>query len=208
MPLIDDNQTPQEVWEALLEGNQRFTEDRVERPNADSSRRMSLRSGQSPRVVVLSCSDSRAPVELIFDLGLGDAFVIRTAGHIVDNSVLGSLEYAVENLDCNLIVVMGHQHCGAIGAANSVVNEGATIPSGFQRTIIEKVALSATVASQRGKSAVEDIEREHTIQSVRQLIASVPSLSQKIVNGTLGIAGVHYSLDEGIIEPLVLHGIR
>lgn len=92
------NMNPQSVWDALKEGNQRFVEERAEHPNIDQTRRVSLVSGQDPKVVVLSCSDSRVPVELVFDMGLGDAFVIRTAGHIVDNTVLGSLDYALENL--------------------------------------------------------------------------------------------------------------
>ena len=208
MPLTDSKQSPQEVWEALKEGNQRFTEDRAQRPNADSSRRMSLRDGQSPRVVVLACSDSRSPVELIFDLGLGDAFVIRTAGHIIDNSVLGSLEYAIENLDCNLIVVMGHESCGAVGAAASVINDGQRLPSGFQRTIVEKVSLSALVSRQNGSAEVADYERQHTQETVRQLLASMPALNTKIVEGSLGVVGLHYGIGDGSVEPLVLHGVR
>src|SRR5690625_7069835 len=80
------NMNPQNVWNSLKEGNQRFIEERAEHPNIDQTRRVSLVTGQDPKVVVLSCSDSRVPVELVFDMGLGDAFVIRTAGHIVDRS--------------------------------------------------------------------------------------------------------------------------
>ena len=92
-----------------MEGNHRFMTFREKHPNQDVERRMQMRYGQNPIVAVLACSDSRVPVELIFDQGLGDAFVIRTAGEIIDLAVLGSLEYAVESLNVPLIVVMGHE---------------------------------------------------------------------------------------------------
>lgn len=199
--------TPQEVWDALKEGNKRFVEHRAERPHTDQTRRLSLVEGQDPRVVVLSCSDSRAPVELVFDLGLGDAFVIRTAGHIVDHAVLASLEFAIENLGCSLIVVMGHQSCGAIKATAAFIENGGMIPPGFQRTIVEKVSLSTLRARQQGKTSREDYERSHTNETVRQIMARMPSLAQKIVDGSVGIVGTRYVLDDSSIEPVVLHGV-
>ncbi len=198
--------TPQEVWDALREGNRRFVEDRAQRPNTDHTRRLSLRDGQSPRVVVVSCSDSRVPVELVYDLGLGDAFVVRTAGHIVDHSVLASVQYAIDNVGCNLIVVMGHQHCGAIADTAEFV-EGAALPSGFQRTIIEKVSLSILLAQARGKNSTDDYERLHTQETVKQLLARMP-LAERIVDGTLGVVGTRYLLDDGSIEPVVMHGVH
>ena len=203
----NEQQTPQQVWNALKEGNERFVEDRAERPNADPSRRHSLVEGQDPRVVVISCSDSRVPVELIFDMGLGDAFVIRTAGHIVDNTVLASLEYAIDNLGCNLVVVMGHQSCGAINAASTFVNGEVQVPSGFQRTIIEMVSLSTLAARSRGESSAEEFERAHTVETVRQLLARMPSLSQKIVEGTMGVVGTRYRLEDSSVESVVKHGV-
>jgi carbonic anhydrase len=102
----------------LQDGNARYVADRAERPNATSTRRIQLAGGQSPFAVVLACADSRVVPELIFDTGLGDLFVIRVAGNITDDAaVLGSIEYAIGHLDTQLVVVLGHQSCGAVGAA-------------------------------------------------------------------------------------------
>lgn len=195
------------MWDQLKEGNQRFVEERAQHPNTDLHRRTALVTGQAPRVIVLSCSDSRVPVELVFDFGLGDAFVIRTAGHIVDNTVLGSLEYAIENLGCSLIVVMGHQYCGAIKATAEFVDGNLHIPSGFQRTIIEKISLSTLAAQKDGHDNTDDFERQNVVDTIRQIMARMPNLNQRIIDGTLGIVGTRYLIDSSSIEPVVLHGV-
>lgn len=128
-------------------------------------------------------------------------------GHIVDNTVLGSLDYALENLGCNLIVVMGHQSCGAIGATAAFVDGDMQIPSGFQRTIIEKVAMSTLRAQKEGKRDRSDYERQNVQDTVRQILARMPNLNQRIINGELGVVGTRYLLDESSIEPVVLHGV-
>ena len=109
-------QTPAEAWETLMAGNARFVDSNSSHPNQDAARRTSLLSTQHPFAVIFGCSDSRLAAEIIFDLGLGDAFVVRTAGHVIDNTVLGSLEYSVDYLNVPLIVVLGHDNCGAVTA--------------------------------------------------------------------------------------------
>lgn len=101
----------------LKEGNERFADYQMAHPNEQKSRRVKLLTAQHPFAIILSCSDSRVPPELIFDQGLGDLFVIRNAGNVIDEHVLGSIEYAVHHLGVNLVVVMGHEFCGAVGAA-------------------------------------------------------------------------------------------
>ncbi len=113
--------TPAEAWTTLMEGNRRFVESSASHPNQDAARRTSLMSTQHPFVMIFGCSDSRLAAEIIFDLGLGDAFVVRTAGHVIDNTALGSLEYGVEYLDVPLIVVLGHDSCGAVTATKGAV---------------------------------------------------------------------------------------
>ena len=100
---------PQQVWEALKEGNRRFREELYLRPHQDAPTRFAMRSGQHPRAVVLACSDSRVPVEIVFDCGLGDLFIVRTAGEILDSAVLGSIEFAIRGLGVDLLVVLGHE---------------------------------------------------------------------------------------------------
>ena len=128
--------TPAEAWSTLMEGNRRFVEASASHPNQDAARRSSLVSTQHPFVMIFGCSDSRLAAEIIFDLGLGDAFVVRTAGHVIDNNALGSLEYGVEYLDVPLIVVLGHDSCGAVTATQAAVATG-QMPAGFIRDLVE-----------------------------------------------------------------------
>ena len=199
--------TPQAVWESLREGNERFMANRSERPNQDPEYRSLLSVGQSPRVVIFSCSDSRVPVEMVFDLGLGDAFVIRTAGQIIDSSIIASVEYAIEKFDVNLLVVMGHESCGAVRATMEFA-EGGSAPNGFQRTIVERVLMSVTEANKRGMVTREDVERQHITETVYQLMARAPGLGQGLIRQSMGIVGLRYNLSEGRVEPVVLNGVH
>ena len=155
MPLRNIAHEPQAVWEALKAGNQRVLDGETVDVR-EIYNREGLTHGQDPRVVVISCSDSRAPIEHVFNIGFGDAFVIRTAGHILDDAVLASLDYALAALKPNLLVVLGHQSCGAVGAATGFVS-GGKLPTGLQRPIIEKVAASALVAGPN--ATTDDVER-------------------------------------------------
>ncbi|MDK8845754.1 carbonic anhydrase [Corynebacterium sp. MSK297] len=199
--------TPQAVWESLREGNERFMANRSERPNQDPEYRSLLSVGQSPRVVIFSCSDSRVPVEMVFDLGLGDAFVIRTAGQIIDSSIIASVEYAIEKFDVNLLVVMGHESCGAVRATMEFA-EGGSAPNGFQRTIVERVLMSVTEANKRGLVTREDVERQHITETVYQLMARAPGLGQGLIRQSMGIVGLRYNLSDGKVEPVVLNGVH
>ena len=116
--------TPEQAWVAMRDGNRRFMSEDVAHPNQDVNRRHVLTAGQRPHAVVLACSDSRVPVEIVFDQGLGDVFVIRTAGEITDLSVLASLEFAVDGLGVPLVLVLGHEACGAVAAAQTALNTG------------------------------------------------------------------------------------
>jgi carbonic anhydrase len=113
---VQEVSIPADPLERLIEGNQRFRDFHPLHPDQTRGKMRELTGGQHPFAVVLSCSDSRVPPELVFDQGLGDLFVIRTAGHLVDNYELGSIEYAVEHLGVKLIVVLGHEQCGAVQA--------------------------------------------------------------------------------------------
>ncbi|MHB1289497.1 carbonic anhydrase [Georgenia sp.] len=130
--------TPAEAWQRLQAGNTRFVEDRMEHPSQGAGRRAELATDQHPYAVLFGCSDSRVAAEIIFDQGLGDLFVVRTAGHVLDTTVIGSIEYGVELLDAPLVVVLGHDHCGAVGAATEALLTG-KMPSGFVRAIADRV---------------------------------------------------------------------
>lgn len=206
MPMKEVAHQPQAVWEALQAGNKRFVEEALQRPNLDTVRRMELRSGQSPRAVILSCSDSRVPVELVFDVGLGDLFVVRTAGEILDPSVLGSIEYAIKSLEVDLVVVMGHESCGAVAATAEALDGGA-IPDGLERILIEKVAPSILEARARGMSTTDDYERQHIEETVVQIKHRLWSLRDRIEDGRCAIVGLRYRLSDGATELVIADGV-
>ena len=116
---VQHEPTATSTWSRLLAGNRRFAQGKMTHAWQDCETRESLLDSQRPDAAVLSCSDSRVPPEIIFDAGLGDMFTVRTAGQIIDDSVLASLEYAVDKLHVSLLVILGHQHCGAIQAAEA-----------------------------------------------------------------------------------------
>ena len=207
MPLAHVPHRPQEVWEALQEGNRRLVSGNLIAVNQDAKLRAGLTQGQDPRVIVLACSDSRAPIEHVFNIGFGDAFVIRTAGHILDSAVMASLDYALENLKANLLVVMGHQSCGAVSAASDFL-DGGELPTGLQRPIIEQVAVASMVARRDGHEDRADFERENTAQTVSQIISDIPAARALLDAGTLGIVGLRYLLEDSSVETVVLHGVR
>ncbi|MGO3361006.1 MAG: carbonic anhydrase [Corynebacterium sp.] len=198
--------TPQEALESLVEGNRRFMAEDSDHPHQDRGRRELLTSGQRPHAVVLACSDSRVPVEIIFDQGLGDIFVIRTAGEITDLSVLASLEFAVVSLGVPLVVVLGHESCGAVGAAQSALETG-SMPPGFQRVLVEKVTPSLLAARALGADTSEDFEKHHVVEIANHIVDRSPGILSLLREGACGVVGMRYRLSDGLSEPVVNYGL-
>ncbi|MFE4209562.1 carbonic anhydrase, partial [Streptomyces goshikiensis] len=148
--------TPAEAFDMLLSGNLRFVAGSPEHPNQDAARRTETAPAQQPFAVMFGCSDSRLAAEIIFDQGLGDLFVVRTAGHVVGAEVLGSIEYGVSVLDCPLVVVLGHDSCGAIAAARDAA-DGGQVPAGFVRDVVERVTPSVLAARAAGRDSADEI---------------------------------------------------
>lgn len=193
------------AWELLRAGNARFASHDSHHPNMDADRRRTLRDGQNPIAVVLACSDSRVPVELIFDAGLGDIFVVRTAGEILGESVMGSISFAVNSLEVPLVIVLGHEACGAVKAAATAI-DGGGIPDDHQRVLIERVTPSILAARGEGKSATDDFERRHAGEVANQLIQRMPKLAAKVADGTVGVVAARYQITDGTVETLATHG--
>ena len=190
------NTSPVTAWKALKEGNERFVAGKPEHPSQSVEHRASLTVTQTPTAVIFGCADSRVAAELIFDQGLGDMFVVRTAGHVIDSAVLGSIEYAVTILDVPLIVVLGHDSCGAVKAAVGAIEEGA-IPAGFVRDVVERVAPSILMGRRDGLTRVDEFEERHVRETVAQLMARSTAIAERVAAGTVGIAGVTYHLVDG-----------
>jgi carbonic anhydrase len=199
---------PPSALRALLAGNERFVTGRRLHPNQDADRRTAVAPAQKPFAILFGCSDSRLAAEIIFDQGLGDLFVVRTAGHVLGPEVLGSIEWAVANLDLTLIAVLGHDSCGAIGAALETLRSG-TNPAGFMRDVVERVTLGVLGAGVR-EQVLADPEfavEEHIRYTVDLLVERSPLLADRVAQGRLGIAGVAYRLVEGSVRRIAGLGV-
>jgi len=189
--------TDDEALAKLLEGNARYVEQQRLNPNQTDERRDSLIGGQSPYAIILGCSDSRVPPEIIFDQGLGDLFVIRVAGNVVDDIVLASIEYAAEHLHTPLLMVLGHTNCGAVGAALQDDELDGHLPSIAQ-------AIEEAVESSRDEEGdtLDMTIRAHARITAGHLRGSEPILKGLVDEGKLKVVAAYYDLDTGVVEIL------
>jgi carbonic anhydrase len=197
---------PAVAFERLLAGNRRFVAGRPEHPNQDAARRAGTASGQAPFAVLFGCSDSRLAAEIIFDCGLGDLFVIRTAGHVMGPEVIGSIEYGVSVLDCPLVVVLGHDSCGAIAAACAALDDG-TIPAGYVRDVVERVTPSVVAARAAGRSQADQILAWHVTHTIDMLMDRSHVLAGRVEAGQAAVAGLCYRLADGSAEVVASRGL-
>ena len=188
-----------DIWQELLSGNKRFAEGNPTHPNQSLSRRREMAKGQNPRAAVLACADSRVSPEIIFDQGLGDLFVVRVAGNVVNDPILGSLEYAVEHLGTQLIVVLGHQRCGAVAAACA----GGEAP-GHIASLVQALAPAVAKISESHNASddgrVDLAAKENVRMTVKSLHSCGPILAELVRQGKLEVAGAFYDLDTGAVE--------
>jgi len=179
----------------LHAGNIRHAGGWPTQPHQTRERRLEIASAQRPFAAILGCSDSRVPPEIVFDQGLGDLFVVRTAGHVVDHIVLASLEYAVEHLKVPLIVVLGHTRCGAVAAAV----EGGEHP-GHLGHLVEAIRPAVEAVEGQPANVLDRAVRENVIRVVAELEASTPVLAHLVQGETLSIVGAVYALETGRVE--------
>lgn len=208
--------TPEQAYHALVEGNRRFIDGEMLHPSQDTARRAEVSARQQPFAVLFGCSDSRVAAEIIFDRGLGDMFVVRTAGHVLDTTVVGSIEFGVDLLGAPLVVVLGHDNCGAIAGAREAMVSGKS-PSGMVRAIIDRVipsivtrASSHAMGSEAAPSDGEGFElvvpshaelgREHVSETVKMLGSYSHSLAESVETGKVAIVGMEYTLSDGRVH--------
>lgn len=190
--------TPAEAWARLSAGNQRFVSGTPDHPNQGADRREYLQDKQHPFAMLFGCSDSRVAAELIFDVGLGDMFVVRTAGQVADTGVMGTLEYGVDILDIPLLVVLGHDSCGAVTAARDTI-VSAENPGGFMSDLVARILPNVLAAQKDGVDPgdVNSLVAVHTARTAELLPERSQSLRAAVDAGKLAIAGVTYSLNDG-----------
>ncbi|MFJ3221158.1 carbonic anhydrase [Kitasatospora sp. NPDC086801] len=196
---------PDQAMRVLMEGNARFVAGSPEHPNQDAGRRAALAPAQRPFAVLFGCSDSRLAAEIIFDRGLGDLFVVRTAGHVTGAEALGSVEYGVSVLECPLVVVLGHDSCGAVGAAMDALDRG-RLPGGFVRDVVERVTPSVVSARAAGIEDPDGIVDEHIRQTVDLLLERSQLLAAKVAEGAVAVVGLSYRLRDGQARTVAARG--
>jgi len=206
--------SPATVWNDLASGNARFVNGDPQHPRQDVDRRAETAFAQTPMAALFGCSDSRLAAEIIFDKGLGDLFVVRNAGQVISDSVLGSLEYAVAVLKVPLILVLGHDRCGAVLAAiDSQGPDADPLPPHID-SIIQKIvpAVRRVGGPTSGPLDPESVDaslvgREHLRDTVAELVQRSEMISAAIAEGTLAIVGANYRLLEGRAEPDIVVGV-
>lgn len=186
-----------EALQTLLDGNKRFAAMEQTHPNQDRTRRDEVKAGQKPFAVIVGCSDSRIPPEILFDQGIGDLFIIRLAGNIVDDTALGSIEYAVDHLGTRLVVVLGHSKCGAVTA---------TAKGGEAHGHIGSIAQAILPALENVKGQYGDLVdnaiRENAKLVTATIASSKPILEKMVEEGKIRVVPLYYDIDTGLVERL------
>lgn len=201
-PVVDGKTalSPDEALELLIEGNQSFLNDVPTSAPIGRERRLEIAKGQAPFAAYVTCSDSRVSPEILFGRGLGELFIIRNAGNTVDTVALGSIEYAVAELGVPLVVVMGHEACGAVKAAKAVVDDNAIFPGSIGR-MIEPIIPAVLEVRGREGDKLDHAIRANVSRVVRQLRTSTdPLLLDPQKAGKLKVVGAHYKLDTGSVD--------
>jgi carbonic anhydrase len=185
-----------EAISRLKDGNARYTNGHQQHPRQSTKERAELTKSQHPFAIVVGCADSRVPPEIVFDQGLGDLFVLRVAGNVIDDHSLGSIEYAVDHLAVRLIVVLGHQSCGAVKAAKDTIAAKSEALAHIESLVTAiRPAVEATV-----NGDLETTVKANVKDVVQTLRSSAPILKAKVDSGELRVLGAYYSLDTGAVS--------
>jgi carbonic anhydrase len=188
-----DGLNPEKALAKLMEGNKRHVQHRETHPDATVKRRLMLaKVGQNPFAVILGCADSRVPPELVFDQGLGDLFVVRDAGNVIDDEMLGSIEYAVEHLGVHLVMVLGHEKCGAVSAAVA----GGEAP-GHIKAVLHAIEPSVEATRTMPGDRIHNCVVANAVRTAKEIRESEPILKEKVKEGLLKVVAADYDLASG-----------
>ena len=191
--------TADEALVQLKQGNEDFVNDRGARPAIDRKRRLEIAQGQAPFAVLVGCSDSRVSPELLFGRGLGELFIVRVAGNTVDRTELGSIQYGVAELGCPLVVVLGHERCGAVQAAVKAVTEDTQFP-GAIGDMVAPIIPAVLRAQRMAGDLVANAVKENAKAVARRLRETDDVLSVPVQAGRVRIVPAYYSLSDGTVE--------
>lgn len=199
-------QTPREAWDALVAGNHRFVTGSPAHPRQDIDVREALAVKQRPFAALFGCADSRLSAEIIFDVGLGDLFVVRNAGQVIGETILGSLEYSVEVLGAPLILVLGHDECGAIRATIDDIAGNLSASGRFIHHLVDQIRPTVLEANAAGKTEIDEVTEWHVQDTINEMLTKSKTIADAIKAGKLGVVGANYKLALGEIHPIVMVG--
>jgi carbonic anhydrase len=194
---MPDNLSADQALQRLMEGNKRFAAGSQIRPRQTPARRIEVAEAYKPLAAVFGCADARVPPEMIFDQGLGDLFVVRNAGHLVDDNVLASIEYAVEYLHVPLVVVLGHKNCGAVTEALKGVEA-----TGHITNLLKAIQPAVEKVKRQPSTMLDNAIRANIIMAVARLRTSQPLLGKLYLDGKLKVVGAYYDLNLGEVSLL------
>ena len=200
--------TPQEAWQAMVDGNHRFVTGELAHPRQDIDRREALAQKQTPFAALFGCADSRLSAEIIFDVGLGDFFVVRNAGQVIGETILGSLEYAVEVLGVPIILVLGHDECGAIRATIDDVEGKMNANGEFIHKLVDQIRPTVLAANAQGMHDIDDVTELHVQDTINEMLTSSNLIAEAVKSGKLAVVGANYKLTLGEIHPIVTIGLN
>jgi len=199
-------QTPKQAWEAIVAGNNRFVAGDPAHPRQDADHRATMVDNQRPFAALFGCSDSRLSAEIIFDVGLGDLFVVRCGGQVIAETILCSLEYAVEVWRGPLILVLGHDQCGAIKATIDSTEGKLKAEGTFIHNLVSRITETVEQAQAHGISGIDEITLLHVQDTVNELIARSELIQNRIESGKLAVVGAKYQLSLGAVTPVQMLG--
>ena len=199
--------SPREAWQAMLDGNHRFVTGELAHPRQDIDRREALAEKQTPFAALFGCADSRLSAEIIFDVGLGDFFVVRNAGQVIGETILGSLEYAVEVLGVPIILVLGHDECGAIRATINDVEGNMNASGEYIHKLVAQIRPTVLAANAQGKHEIDDVTELHVQDTINEMLTSSSLIAEAVKSGKLAVVGANYKLTLGEIHPIVTIGL-
>ena len=199
-------QTPREAWQAMVDGNQRFVSGDLAHPRQDIDHREKLAEKQRPFAALFGCADSRLSAEIIFDVGLGDLFVVRNAGQVIAETILGSLEYAVEVLGVPVILVLGHDECGAIRATIDSTQGNLNSQGEFIHDLVGRIRPTVEAANRAGKHEIDEITELHVQDTINEMLTRSTLIADAVKAGKLAVVGANYKLTLGEVHPIVTVG--
>ncbi len=197
---------PREAWQAMVDGNRRFVSGDLAHPRQDIDHREALAVKQRPFAALFGCADSRLSAEIIFDVGLGDLFVVRNAGQVIAETILGSLEYAVEVLGVPVILVLGHDECGAIRATIDATEGNLNSEGKFIHDLVARIKPTVLAANAAGKHAIDDVTELHIQDTINEMLTRSALIASAVKAGKLAVVGANYKLTLGEVHPIVTIG--